>query len=210
MPRSYHSSEKGSVAQSVKGRSLSRLLSRRAVLKSTLGVGVGLQFIGRAVGAADDLRRARPQTDDFLVFSLGSRQGQIITLQDLSPGGPPVVAYPMEPQTRTVRDGSRLNQVLLVRFTQEELTEQTRAGAAEGIVGYSAVCTHTGCDVSGWKAEAKYFICSCHASAFNPKDRARVMGGPAPRPLAALPVRVVDGRVTVAGPFSGRVGAIQK
>lgn len=125
-------------------------------------------------------------------------------------GGPPVIAYPMDPGTQTVRDGSRLNRVLVVRLAQEELAEQTRALAAAGIVGYSAVCTHTGCDVSGWQGETKHFVCPCHASAFDPKDRARVRGGPAPRPLAVLPLRLVDGRVTVAGSFSGRVGAEQK
>ncbi len=147
---------------------------------------------------------------DVFVFSFGDRQGHLITLQDLSMGGPPVIAYPMDPGTQTVRDGSRLNQVLLVRFAQEELTEPTRAIAAEGIVGYSAVCTHTGCNVSGWKDETKHLVCPCHASTFDPKDRARVVNGPAPRPLAVLPLQLVGGKVTVAGSFSGRVGAEQK
>ena len=144
------------------------------------------------------------------MFSLGERQGQIITLQDLPLGGPPVIAYPLEPGTQTVRDGSRLNRVLLVHLVQEDLAEQTRAVAAEGIVGYSAICTHTGCDVTGWKAETKHFVCPCHASEFDPKDQAHIVGGPAPRPLAALPLQIADGKVTVAGPFSGRVGASQK
>jgi len=34
-----------------------------------------------------------------------------------------------------------------------------------------------------------------------------VMGGPAPRRLPALPVKVVDGQLVVAGVFTGRVGA---
>ncbi|HEV8715760.1 MAG TPA: Rieske (2Fe-2S) protein [Candidatus Binatia bacterium] len=188
----------------------SHSLSRRTILKSMLGVGLGLQFAGAAVGAAEELRRARPQVGDLLVFSFGERQGQLITPQDLPLDGPAVIAYPVDSGTQTVRDGSRLNAVLLVRFAQEELSEPTRAVAAEGIVGYSAICTHTGCDVSGWKAETKHFVCPCHTSEFDPKDRARIVGGPAPRPLAALPLQVVDGKVTVAGPFSGRVGASQK
>ena len=121
-----------------------------------------------------------------------------------------MIAYPMEPKTQTVRDGSRLNQVLLVRLAQEALAESTRTVAAEGIVAYSAVCTHTGCDVSGWKDETKHFVCPCHFSTFDPKDRARVVSGPAPRPLAVLPLRLVDGNVTVASAFSARVGAEQK
>jgi rieske iron-sulfur protein len=116
----------------------------------------------------------------------------------------------MEPTSQTIRDGSRLNQVLLIRLAPEELAEQTRAVAAEGIVGYSAVCTHTGCNISGWKGDTQHFVCPCHSSTFDPKDRARVTGGPASRPLAALPLRLVDGTVTVARPFSGRVGGDQK
>src|SRR5215510_16084159 len=102
------------------------LLNRRTILKSVLGVGLSLQFIDLAVGATEDLRRARPQNGDFLVFARGDRQGRVITLQDLSLGGPPAVAYPLDPGTQTVRDGSRLNQVLLIRLPLEELTEQTR------------------------------------------------------------------------------------
>ena len=187
-----------------------RLLSRRTVLKSALGVGLSLQFVGLAAGDTEDVKRTRPQMGDLFMFRRGDRQGQLIIPQDLPLGGPPVIAYPLDPGTQTLRGGSRLNQVLLVRFAQEELAEPTRAVAAEGIVGYSAVCTHTGCDVTGWKDETKYLVCPCHASTFDPKDRARVVSGPAPRPLAVLPLQLVDGKVTVAGSFSGRVGAEQK
>jgi Rieske Fe-S protein len=131
-------------------------------------------------------------------------------MQDVPLGGPPVTAYAKDPMTQLVRDGSRLNRVLLVRLAIDQLTEQTRAAAAEGIVGYSAVCTHTGCDVVGWETATQHVVCPCHTSAFDVKDRARVISGPAPKPLAALPLRVVNGQLTVAGPFSGRVGAEQK
>jgi rieske iron-sulfur protein len=33
-----------------------------------------------------------------------------------------------------------------------------------------------------------------------------VVGGPAPRPLAALPLKMVDGKLQVAGEFIGKVG----
>ena len=42
---------------------------------------------------------------------------------------------------------------------------------------------------------------------FDPRNGAAVVGGPAPRRLAALPVKLVDGIVTVAAPFTGGVGA---
>lgn len=187
-----------------------RKLSRRGVLKSALRLGLGLQFVSRLTYAAEAPQRARPQAGDVFVFSLGDRQGQLITPQDLPLGGPPIVAYPMDAGTQIVRNGSRLNRVILVHLAPEDLTEQTRTTAAEGIVAYSAICPHTGCDVSGWQADIKHFVCPCHASTFDPQDRAKVVSGPAPRPLAALPLRIMDGKLTVAGSFSGRVGAEQK
>ena len=38
-------------------------------------------------------------------------------------------------------------------------------------------------------------------------DGAKVIGGPAPRRLAALPLKIVDGQLIVAGVFTGRLGA---
>lgn len=203
-------SEPVRLPQSCQACDTSRLVNRRTVLKSILGTGVGLQLVHRAAYAADDPKKMRPQVGDLLVFSLGDRQGQVLTPRDIPIGGPPVIAYAMEPGTQIVRDGSRLNRVLLVHLTAADFAESTRPATADGIVGYSAVCTHTGCDVVGWKSDTKELLCPCHASAFDPKDRARVLGGPAPRALPLLPLQLADGKLTVAGPFSGRVGADQK
>jgi rieske iron-sulfur protein len=74
------------------------------------------------------------------------------------------------------------------------------------VVAYSAICTHTGCDVGSWLADEQVLYCDCHQSKFDAKDAARVVDGPAPRPLPALPLRIEDGRLVVAGGFSARVG----
>jgi len=185
-------------------------LSRRTLLKSILSAPIGLQLAAHPAWAADDPQKTRPQPGDALTFSLGDRQGQVITPQDLPVGGPPIIAYPMDVTTQTIRSGSRLNRVLVVRLRQEQLTEETRVSSVEGIVAYSAICPHTGCDVSGWKADTNQFVCPCHASTFAPNDRAKVVSGPAPRPLAMLPLQLKDGKLTVASPFSGRIGAVQQ
>jgi rieske iron-sulfur protein len=185
-------------------------LSRRSVLKSALGVGLTLSLSDHIAYSQTDPQKSRPQVGDQLVFALGDRQGQLITPQDVPLSGPPVTAHAKDPTTQVVRDGSRLNRVLLVRLPLEVLTEQTRTIAADGIVGYSAVCTHTGCDVVGWEGTTQHLICPCHTSTFDAKDRARVVSGPAPKPLAALPLQIVEGKLTIAGLFLGRVGAEQK
>jgi rieske iron-sulfur protein len=177
---------------------------RRALLKVALGMGLGLPF--PVLSQDPDPRKARPQKDDRFVFRSGTREGQVVTLADLPPGGPPVTAYPIDLKTKIVRNDSRLNQVLLIRLDPAELAEQTRARAAEGVVAYSAVCTHTGCDLWDWQAETKMLNCPCHFSTFDVKDGARVVDGPAPRRLPALPLRMIEGVPAAASGFVGRVG----
>ena len=105
-----------------------------------------------------------------------------------------------------MRDGSLLNMVLIVRLAPDTLEEDVRAHAADGIVAFSAICTHQQCPVTGWNAEAKVFHCSCHQSEYDPSQDAKVVGGPAPRPLAALPLKMVNGKLQVAGEFIGKIG----
>jgi Rieske Fe-S protein len=62
------------------------------------------------------------------------------------------------------------------------------------VVAFSAVCTHQGCTVEPSGAELG---CPCHDSVFD-AFTGRVLSGPASRPLAAFPVRVV-GTDVVAG-----------
>ena len=44
--------------------------------------------------------------------------------------------------------------------------------------------------------------CACHFSIFDPKDGGKVVDGPAPRVLPALPLKIVDGHLVVARPFT--------
>jgi rieske iron-sulfur protein len=186
--------------------SFPRLCGRRTILKAALGLCLGWPALNSAAAQDGEPRNARPQEGDRFVFATGEHKGELITPADLPLGGPPVMAYPMDPQTKTVREGSRLNQVLLIRLDAETLAEETRTRSAAGIVAYSAICTHAGCDVADWQAGTQMLMCFCHYSQFDPKAGARVLEGPAPRRLAALPLKVVDGVLTAAGGFVGRVG----
>jgi Rieske Fe-S protein len=184
--------------------------ARRLLLQMALGTGLGL-FVAERTEAQDvEPRNARPQEGDHFVFAAGDRKGATIMPGDLTIGGPPVTAYPIDPHTQVVRDGSRLNQVLLIHLDPAELSEATRAHAPQGIVAYSAVCTHEGCDVWLWQGEGKTLKCPCHDSEFDSKDGARVVTGPAPRRLPTLPLKIVDGVLMAAGGFAGRVGFKQE
>jgi rieske iron-sulfur protein len=180
---------------------------RRSVLQAALGTGIGL-LLPEIARAQADPRDARPREGDRLVYADGDQKGAPIKLDALPLGGPPVTAMPQDAASGTVRDGSRLNQILVVRLDPARLQADTQPRAAQGLVAYSAVCTHTGCDGFAWTPEKQMYKCPCHDSEFDPADGAKVTGGPAPRRLPALPVKIADGVVVVAAPFTARVGVI--
>ena len=179
---------------------------RRSILRLALGVGVGLPLARVAHAQDPGARRARPQPNDRFTFAAGERKGGVITLADLPAGGTPVTAYPMDASSGTVRNESRLNQILLVRLDPRALDRDTSERAADGIVAYSAICTHTGCDAWDWQPASGTVKCPCHFSEFDLRASARVLNGPAPRRLPALPVKIADGLPLVAGAFIGRPG----
>lgn len=180
--------------------------SRRTFIKLALAAGAGLSLDAAAAAGESEAANSRPQAGDRFVFAEAEQQGVEITPASLSVGGPQIQAWPMDSASKTVRSGSRLNRVLLVRFDPASLGEETRAHAAEGIVAYSAVCTHAQCFVTGWNSGQQMLHCPCHQSDYDPRHNAKVVAGPAPRALPALPVKIVDGVLTAASPFLGRVG----
>jgi len=155
----------------------------------------------------------RPQKGDVLVFSEGDKEGKLITAADLPAGGPPVHAWPKDPKTSVVRSASRLNEILIIRLDPAELDDKTRERAVDGIIAYSAICAHAGCPVTAWVksdvGDKEVFKCMCHNSEYDPRAGAQVVFGPAPRRLAALPLALADGSLTVAGNFIGKVGGAQ-
>jgi rieske iron-sulfur protein len=166
---------------------------------------LGLELAARPAFA--DPASERPKEGDFLV-AVESEKKDALELKDIPLGGPPVLAWPMDPTSNVIRNDSRLNKVLLLRLDPTALVGVTQERAAEGVIAYSAICPHAGCEVSVWSAEQQVLECSCHFSHYNPREAAAVIDGPAPRPLAALPLKLVDGKLVVAKPFTGRVGIV--
>jgi rieske iron-sulfur protein len=170
------------------------VIGRRLILKAVAGLA-----LGQADGAS-----ARPKEGDLLVKS-GDSTRTPLRAEDVALGAAQMLAWAMDGADRTVRSGSRLNQLILVRLDSATLSPDTRARAADGVVAYTAICTHTGCDVDDWQADERLLGCQCHSSVFDPKDGARVVDGPAPRPLPALPLKIVNGQLVVAGPFTAPI-----
>jgi len=187
--------------------------TRRTILFSALATAAGLATVEAAAEDEQPGSDERPAKGDVLVFSEGEHAGEPIKPQDLQLGGPPARAWPMDPKTSVIRKGSRLNELLVIRLDPAELDDETRAHAADGIVAYSLICSHAGCPITAWVKEAQgeknIFKCFCHNSEFDPRHSAQVVFGPAPRRLAALPLTMADGSLTVAATFVGKVGAQQ-
>ena len=67
-------------------------------------------------------------------------------------------------------------------------------------VAYDLVCTHEGCAVSNYDSRSQLLQCPCHGATFDAANDARVVSGPAPRPLTKLPLSIdsTTGAITIA------------
>jgi rieske iron-sulfur protein len=175
--------------------------TRRSLLAvgALLGSGFGFGVTRVLADPADE----RPKAGDQLV-AIDAAEPVALSPGDIPAS--PILAWPMEPATKLVRTGSRLNKIVLVRPDPATLAEPTRERAADGVVAYSAICPHAGCEVDGWVAEQGILECPCHNSRYDPRDAAAIVDGPTTRALAALPLKTFDGKLTVAQPFIGRLG----
>jgi cytochrome b6-f complex iron-sulfur subunit len=62
------------------------------------------------------------------------------------------------------------------------------------LIAVNPKCTHQGCDVK-WVAGEKKYVCPCHSSSF--EANGEVINGPATKPLAAYPAKIVGTQVLV-------------
>jgi len=179
---------------------------RRRLICCALAAGALAPLAGSAL--ADDSKegRARPEEGDVFVFADGDNEGKTITPADIPLNDRQTMAWAMDPKTNVVRDGSRLNEVMLIRLDSASLDEETAARAADGILAFSAICTHQQCPVTDWRPDIGHLRCPCHESEYDPRQDGKPVGGPARRRLASLPVRIQDGQLVAAGSFNGKVG----
>ena len=124
---------------------------------------------------------------------------------DLKPGKP-VVAFPFDAQRNAPRNDSRLNKIVLIRLPEADMSAETRARAAGGVLAYSAVCTHQACDVKTWLSKEKALVCYCHSSKFALLDGGAVTAGPATRALPAIPLALDGEQLVIAGAFTAAPG----
>src|SRR5271163_4232763 len=113
--------------------------TRRDVLALASIAGLELAAGGTVPCAFAQAADERPKHGDLLVAVDGT-ETRPLTPADVPMT--PLLAWPMDPKENVVRNGSRLNKVLLVALDPTTLVGVTRERAAGGIVGYSAICPH--------------------------------------------------------------------
>ena len=181
---------------------------RRQWLATAAATALAVLAPARAAAAAvADPAKLPAAVGDTLAFASWDNDGRAVTPADVVQDAAPLVVYPCDPASRLVREKSRLNQILLLRLDPTALNAATRARAADGVIAYSAICTHAACAVSEWNATSRHLICPCHSSEYDPAQGAMRVNGPAPRPLPALALKRDGDRFVIAAPFSAAVGS---
>ena len=186
--------------------------SRRTILKASVTAAFGAAVVGSTVtapiGAAEKPpEKMRPQPGDLLVHRFGDRAKEPVVPDDVPGGAELLQASALDPETGVMRDGSRLNGINVVRVNPEDFDAETAPYAVAGIVAYSSVCTHQGCDLTQWLPETRTFKCYCHYSEFDASKLGQPMHGPATRKLAILPLELADsGSFVITDKFVGKVG----
>jgi ubiquinol-cytochrome c reductase iron-sulfur subunit len=180
-------------------------VTRRAMLVRLVGGAVGALAAALAIPSLS--LGPRPGED---LFRTGWTRGARV----VGDGGEPIAAADVEPgSVATVfpegRAGSADSQALLMRVDEASLRlPAERAGwTPGGCVAYSKVCTHAGCPVGLYRAEAQQLLCPCHQSTFDVLRGAVPVFGPAARALPQLPLGVdAEGLLVAGGDFSEPVG----
>jgi ubiquinol-cytochrome c reductase iron-sulfur subunit len=176
-----------------------RLLVRMAMgAGGTLAVALGIPTLSLGPTPGDSLYQTKWKKGARLVGD----NGLPIRPEDVSLEGV-LTVFPAD------EIGSEDSQTQLIRVDESllDLPEERADWAAEGCVGYSKLCTHAGCPVGLYRAEAHELLCPCHQSTFDVLRGAVPVYGPAVRPLPQLPLGIDDeGYLIALGDFNEPVG----
>jgi ubiquinol-cytochrome c reductase iron-sulfur subunit len=99
--------------------------------------------------------------------------------------------------------------VILVRMEPKDITPPAgrENWGVDGILCFSKICTHVGCPISLWEQQTHHLLCPCHQSTFDLGDGAKVIFGPAARPLPQLPMGIdSEGYLVAMSDFEEPVG----
>jgi ubiquinol-cytochrome c reductase iron-sulfur subunit len=188
-------------------------LGRRSLIKKSLGAALGLSALSPILLLRDlgplpgpEQKTTNWKSGTYLVTDPGDRR---IKASDLEVGS---VAQVMpefaNPKDRHLDDIAK-DALLLIRLRPSEfnLEPDRLAMTHEGIIAFSKICSHMGCAVALYEQTTKHLLCPCHQSTFDVTRAAKVIFGPAARPLPQLDITVDgEGYLIARKPFSEPVG----
>jgi ubiquinol-cytochrome c reductase iron-sulfur subunit len=191
-----------------------RPLVRRTLIAATVPLAVAPLFLLRDMGPL-------PGTSlDYTVWRKGLRlmiygTNQPITAAEFSSPGS-IISVGPEGYLNNDDDMAKAA-VVIIKFRPGEVDYTTANHAVpnkvvqnwtvDNIVAYSKICTHVGCPAALYEQTTNRILCPCHQSTFLATEGARVIFGPATRPLPQLPMGVdSQGYLIATGDFQEPVG----
>ena len=206
-------SDRKEFVEAVKAGAGAAGLGRRSLIKKSLGAALGLSALSPLLLLRDlgplpkkEFEKTTWKAGTYLVTDPGNRR---IKASDLEVGAVAQVLPEIEdPEHRKLSDIGK-DAVLLIRLRPEEfnLEADRLAMTHEGIIAFSKICSHMGCAVALYEQQTKHLLCPCHQSTFDVTRAAKVIFGPAARPLPQLDIAVDgEGYLVARQPFSEPVG----
>jgi ubiquinol-cytochrome c reductase iron-sulfur subunit len=199
--------------KTVKERAATAGLGRRSLIKRSLGLSLGLVGISpllllRDLGPLpkDDLTKTSWKAGIRLVTDPGDRP---IRPEDLEVGAVAQTLPELATGEKRTLNNIGKDAVLLIRLRPEEfnLDAERLSWTHEGIIAFSKICSHMGCAVALYEQQTKHLLCPCHQSTFDVTRAAKVIFGPAARPLPQLAITVdAEGYLVAKAPFNEPVG----
>jgi ubiquinol-cytochrome c reductase iron-sulfur subunit len=205
--------DRAEFVKTVKAGAGSAGLGRRPLIKRTLGLALGLSgltplLLLRDLGPLpkDDLTKTSWKAGTRLVTDPGDRP---IKASDLEVGAVAQTLPELAPGEERTLNNIGKDAVLLIRLRPEDfnLDDERLSWTHEGIIAFSKICSHMGCAVALYEQQTKHLLCPCHQSTFDVTRAAKVIFGPAARPLPQLAITVdAEGYLVAQAPFTEPVG----
>ncbi|MEE9590385.1 MAG: Rieske (2Fe-2S) protein [Hyphomicrobiaceae bacterium] len=187
---------------------------RRDVIKLGTALVAGVSVIGindAAATAQENPAKLPLQPGDRFQIIRGALKNKFLQPDMLEVGSKPFEAFPFDPTGEMLRRRNRLNRVLVLQLDPDEMDDKTRERSVEGVLAYSALCTHRACTIKSWKAKERNLRCHCHLSEFAALAEGGVVRGPAKRQLPMVPLSLDDdGFVIAVDGFTGKPGGGQE
>ena len=205
--------DRAEFVKTVKAGASAAGLGRRPLIKRSLGAALGLAgltplLLLRDLGPLpkDNLQKTSWKVGTRLVTDPGDRP---IRPEDLEVGAVAQTLPELAPGEERTLNNIGKDAVLLIRLRPEEfnLDAERLSWTHEGIIAFSKICSHMGCAVALYEQQTKHLLCPCHQSTFDVTRAAKVIFGPAARPLPQLAITVdADGYLVAQQPFTEPVG----